>query len=328
MIVEPSEPAPTPSTGANPLGLPVAKDAVDLTSDPESGDIDYSSPSDVKTLVEFYRKELTAAGWSEDESGAMVSDTIGSLDFAKGDASLSLTILKVGGDSKVTLATTGLQTAAATPEATDGTPTSAPGSEALKAEDKDGLPVPDNYTDYVGENGPYRRGLTAASPSILSSVLALYRAELVARKWSELPATVAPTDAKADLMFQNPDQGKLELNLSKNSQGGTDISLIIKSETAAKAAGILPPAGKARIYFANLNDTFNINGKDVNVAAGNPNSDRSMKNVPLVDLAPGTYNFTLTLPGQAPMKDSIKLAAGETWALAAGPGGALPLQMY
>ena len=322
VIVEPPQASPTASAGANALGLPIAEDAVDLTSDPESGDIDYSSPSDVKTLAEFYRTQLAAAGWQEDESGAMVSDAIGSLDFTKGDATLSLAILNVGGDSKVAITTAGLQTATATPEATDGT--------ALTAEDKDGLPVPADYTTYVSDSGPYRSGLTAVSPSALKAVLALYRTELVARKWSELPATVASTDAKAALMFQNPDLGKLELNLTQNADSGTDISLVIKSEAAAKAAGVLPPPGKARIYFGNVNDaavTFNIDGKDIKVAVGNP-SDSSMKNVPFIDLASGKHDFTLTMAGAAPVKDTITLGADETWALLAGPGGALPLQMY
>ena len=104
----------------------------------------------------------------------------------------------------------------------------------------------------------------------------------------------------------------------------------MRSEAAAKAAGVLPPTGKARIYFGNINETpvtFNFDGKDVKVPVQSP-GDTSMKDVPFVDVAQGRHAFTLTLPGQAPVKDEMTVGANETWALAAGPGGALPLQMY
>jgi hypothetical protein len=45
-------------------------------------------------------------------------------------------------------------------------------------------------------------------------------------------------------------------------------------------------------------------------------------------LAPGKYPFTLALPGQALVKDNIEIGANEIWALVAGPGGALPMQMF
>ena len=131
-------------------------------------------------------------------------------------------------------------------------------------------------------------------------------------------------------MFDSPDQGRLELALTRNAAGGTDISVVVRLEAAAKAAGILPSAGKARIYLGNMTDsavTFSIDGKDITVPVQDPSSN-SMKNVPFVDLAPGKHDFTLTLAGQAPTKDMIEIKSGETWALVAGPGGALPLEMY
>jgi hypothetical protein len=320
---------PTASVGANQANLPVPDDAVDFAQDPESGDIDFNSASDVNTLVKFYRDALAGLGWQVDEAGATVNDTLGSLDFTKGDAGLSLTILNAGVDSHVSITTTGMvaqgaETPGVTPEST-----SQP-SGPLTAVDKDGLPAPADYTEYVGDSGMYRSGLAAASPSSLKSVLKLYRDELAVRKWHELPSTVAPTDSQAALMFDSPDQGRLELNLTRNANGGTDISLVVRAEAAAQKAGILPPAGKSRIYFGNINDaavTFNIAEKDIKVAAGNQN-ESDMKNVPSLDLAPGKYDFTLTLSGKTPIKDTITVAAGETWALAAGPGGALSLQMY
>jgi len=311
---------------ADQLPVPVPTDAADIEHDADTGDISFSSPSDVQTLVKFYRQEMAALGWQEDESGALVTDALGSLDFTRGDAAASLMILNVGDNSLVSISTLGLEMVAATPEATEQAPT-----EALTAEDDDGLPLPSDHTQYMGESGAYRRSLTTVSPSALKDVLALYRTELAARQWNELPATVAPTDAEATLLYDNLDNGQLELKLKANADGGTDISMVVRSEAAAKKDGILPPAGKARIYLGNMSDaavTFHLDGKDIEVAVDSQGQPASMADVPSVDVAPGKHEFTLTLSGQPPITDTIEVAAGETWALVAGPDGALPLQMY
>lgn len=325
------EPSPTAEgTTATPMPpkLPTPPDAADLAYDPDTQEITYSSPSAIKALVEFYRAELPAAGWQEDAAVAMVTDDVGAINFAKGQATLDIMMVKADNGTRVVISTSGLgdeQAAGGTPEATNPTP-----SGTLKAEDKDGLPVPEDHTEYVGDSGAYRRSLTAVSPSALNAVLALYRSELTTRGWQELPGSAAPTDSKADLSFDHPAQGQLALSLTRNADGGTDISLVVHDQAAAKKAGILPPTGQARIYFGNVTDgevIFKIDGKEIKVGVQDP-SQRSMEGVPFIDLAPGKHDFTLTLKGQAPLKDTIPVAAGETWALAAGPGGALPLQMY
>ena len=322
------EPSPTPeSATATPMPptLPAPPDAENLTYDSDTQEITYSSPSAIKTLVDFYRAELPAAGWQEDAAVAMVTDEVGAINFAKGQATANIMMVKADSGTNVVISTSGLgneQATGGTPEATNPAP--------LTAEDKDGLPVPADYTQYVGDSGAYRRSLTAVSPSALSAVLALYRSELTTRGWHEMPSGVAPTDSKADLLFDHPAQGQLALSLTRNADSGTDISLVVHDQAAAKKAGILPPTGRARIYFGNVTDgevIFKIDGKEIKVGVQDP-SQRSMEGVPFVDLAPGKHDFTLTLKGQAPLKDAIPVAAGETWALAAGPGGALPLQMY
>jgi hypothetical protein len=311
-----------------PPTLPTPPDAAELKYDPDTQEISYSSPSAINALVEFYRTELPAAGWQEDAAVAMVTDDVGAINFAKGQATLNIMMVKADSGTSVVISTSGLgneQAAGGTPEATNPTP-----SGTLKAQDKDGLPVPEDYTQYVGDSGAYRRSLTAVSPSALSAVLALYRTELTTRGWHELPASLAPTDSKADLLFDHLEQGQLALSLTRNADNGTDISLVVHDQAAAQKAGILPPTGRARIYFGNVTDgevIFKIDGKEIKVGVQDP-SQRSMAGVPFVDLAPGRHDFTLTLKGQTPIKDAIPLAAGETWALAAGPGGALPLQMY
>jgi hypothetical protein len=160
-------------------------------------------------------------------------------------------------------------------------------------------------------------------------VFEFYNRELADRGWLALPGTIGATDTEATQLYENPD-GQLDLRLTKNDFGGTDINLTVKMIAAAKKDGILPPAGQARIYFGNFADgpiIFNIDQKEIKVEVQDP-GQTSMEGVPFVDVAPGEHAFTLTLPGETPMTDKITVGEDETWALAGGPGGALPLQMY
>jgi hypothetical protein len=322
-----TEPAAASEAAGQP-NLPSPADAKDLVYSSDAQEITYTSPSDVKTLVKFYRQTLPEQGWVEDETAALVSDSVGSLDFSKGDSSISLMLVSsgAGSDTEVSIDLSGLATMAAAE-----TPAAPAGAETLKAEDKDGLPVPDNYTNFSSEGSPYRNSVTATSPSALKAVLEFYRRELPARKWQEVPGGAEATDTQATLTFENKsDQAHLVLGLTRNADGGTDINIATKLEGAAKQAGVLPPSGQARIYLGNITDgevTFTINQKEIKVGVQSPNPT-SMKDVPSVDLAPGEYDFTLAVPGQASVKDKIKVGPDEVWALVAGPGGALPVEMY
>lgn len=226
-----------------------------------------------------------------------------------------------------TLAPTATLAATATPEpvATQANAGAAP----LPAVDNDGLPVPADYTNLGNEQAPFRRTLTATSPTPLAAVLQFYRTELAGRQWAELPATTAPTAERAVLMFTSVSQGQLELQLNANADAGTDISLTIRDTAAAQAANALPPAGQARIYFASILDapsTFKIAGQEIKVAPSNPSD--SITNAPHIDVAPGKLAFTLTQAGAPAAEDAVQVAAGEIWILAAGPGGALAVQAY
>ena len=203
-------------------------------------------------------------------------------------------------------------------------------TETLKAEDKDGLPVPANYTDYSGEQSPYLHSISAASKSRLNTLLGFYRTELKARKWLELPNSAVVEVKLASLTFENDKAERLVLKLVSNAAGGTDIKVIVKSEGAAKKDGILPPAGLARIYLGNATDVqvvFTVEQKKVTVKKQSV-ADKSMKGVPFVDVKPGKHAFTLSGKGIETVKDNVEVGPDETWGLIAGPGGAMPLQMY
>jgi hypothetical protein len=102
-----------PAEGADgPLAadLPLAADAQEVNQDDSFEQITYTSPSDIKTLAEFYRQELTAQGWSEDETFSMVEDLFATMDFEQGEASLTVGMFNDGfsGATEVTLSGSGL----------------------------------------------------------------------------------------------------------------------------------------------------------------------------------------------------------------------------
>jgi hypothetical protein len=328
------ETGPAESGGSGLKQLPLPSDAQEVVYDTDFQEITFNSPSNINRLVEFYRQALPAQGWTEDDTIALVSPSLAALEFTQDDASLSLTIMNLGPgqNTDVTLSVSGELAAGSGTDSdaseTDESPSPADAGE-LVAEDKDGLPVPDNYENFSDENSPYRRSLYVTSPSPVKALFEFYNRELAARGWLALPGTVGATDEKATQLYQNPD-GELDLRLTKNSSGGTDINLTVKMISAAKKDGILPPSGQARIYFGNFADgqiVFNINQKEIKVEVQDP-GQTSMKGVPFIDVPPGEHAFSLTLPGEVPMTDKITVGQDETWALVGGPGGALPLQMY
>ncbi len=204
------------------------------------------------------------------------------------------------------------------------------GVETLKATDKDGFPVPDNYTDYTGEKSAYMQSATATTPVPLKAVLAFYSRELRSRNWSESPGGAVNTEAKAILLFENKKKDQLALKLTRNVKGGTDIRIIVKSKTEAAKDGILPSPGKVRIYLGNMAEkqaVFIIHQKKV-VLKMQSTSDQSMKDAPFVEVQPGMHPYTLTLAGEKLIGDKLEVGPNETWALIAGPGGALPIQLY
>ncbi len=78
-------------------------DAQDVAYDADSEKITYASPSDVETVVEFYRQSLPAEGWQEDENFGMVKENIASAIFEWGDESLHMSMIVMAGQTEVTV---------------------------------------------------------------------------------------------------------------------------------------------------------------------------------------------------------------------------------
>lgn len=197
-------------------------------------------------------------------------------------------------------------------------------SEELTAVDQNGLPVPSDYTGVSSEDSPFRQNVMFTSPSDIQTLLEFYQTELAARDWQ-----LENTDEAAEMTAQTysgPD-GSLTLTL-KSTASETEGNLIVKNSKAAGEAGILPPAGQARVYLINFSDqeiTVVLNDQTLKIPAG-AGMD-SPDDAPKLDLPPNTYAVT-TQAGSNSVTDEISVGADEVWSLLLDVQGALPLQMY
>lgn len=197
-------------------------------------------------------------------------------------------------------------------------------SGELTAEDKDGLPVPSDNTGYSSESTEFSRKLTTTSPSDVATLTEFYQTELTALGWTEGDTTEA--DGATTVNYTGPD-GVLGLTL-KPAGDETEITLTAKNPAAAKEAGILPPAGQARLYLANMAGepvTVTVDGQTIEVEtdAGMDSPD----NAPKLDIKPGSYQVTVKV-GSATTSSEVTVGPDETWGLLLDAQGALPLQIY
>lgn len=197
-------------------------------------------------------------------------------------------------------------------------------SGELSAEDQDGLPLPNDNSGYSDESSEFSRKLTVTSPSDIPTLLEFYRAELSALGWQEEDTT---TDGDVTAVtFSGPD-GNLTLTLSP-SGSETEAVLASKNPTAAEAAGVLPPAGQARLFLVNFSDevlSVTINNQQISVPVG-AGMD-SPDSAPNIDLPPGSYPVSFTVGGQA-MSDSVEVGRDEAWGLLLDAQGLLSVQIY
>jgi len=190
--------------------------------------------------------------------------------------------------------------------------------------EKGGLPVPANHTDYMSTTGAYPPWRTAASSSDISSLVIFYRGELANRGWNERVALTRIDNGSAVLFFEGKTR-RLKVNLKRDGDA-TSIQLIQTSESAAKAAGLLPQRGRAKVILSNpatSDAVITIQKLTYKVAAGT-----TPPHGPILDLLPGKYTFTLTLPGREPRTEKILVEVNETWELRVAPEGLVSVQVY
>ena len=327
--------APAQAAANSALPIPMPDGAVDVDYNAADGKLEFNSSSSVKTLAAFYRSSLKALGWKEDPT-PINKPTMVALDFNKGGKDLSLTIMQLGNSVNVDASGSGLVTAAARPD------TDAPASQdssqdkggdritsadKLEAEESGGLPVPTDHTMSAGDQSPFRHHLQASIPASLDAVLGFYRRELTKRGWKEdaQGASIKPDAASVPFTSST---GPSLLKLARKD-GETTVELAVRDKDAAAKAGMLPKAGQVKLLLGNTlpaDATITINNQTVKIPAGA--GAKGPASGPQLELPPGTYKFSLKMPGKPAASDQIVVAADETWGLLIGPGGALPLQMY
>jgi hypothetical protein len=132
----------------------------------------------------------------------------------------------------------------------------------------------------------------------------------------------------AQIDFTSP-QGPAVLKLGR-AKGETIVNLAQKNPDAATKADIMPKPGQARVMLGNIGAkeaSLTINKQTIKIAAGagGPQSPKG----PMLDLAPGKYQYALRVPGRPARTETLTVAAGDAWGLMVGPTGeVLPLQMY
>jgi len=330
-----SAPAAQPSSGPtaalrvlaeNKAPVPVPDTAEDVEFDGADGKLEFSSPSSLSAVADFYRSTMKGQGW-DSRSSVINNANMVVLNFAKGGKSVSFTIMRMGNKTNVSADGSALKISAWRPTAPQSNAVPAKASaEDLEAEESGGLPVPKRHTMSEGTKTPFRRELKASVPLELADVLGFYRRELGKLNWKEESNGAVVTADKATIAYASPD-GPAILNLGRKDDA-TSISLVVKDPGAVAKAGITPKQGQAKVLFGNINDaaaTITFNSKAINVAAGtgvkNPDG-------PALDLPPGKYKYSIKLQGKPLQSDEIELGVDEVWGLMIGPGGVLALQAY
>ena len=309
---------------ANPgTPIPLPENAQSVSFNGEDGKLEYTSASTPKSVADFHRREMKTLGWTLGRS-PIDKPTMVRADFTKGARKIGFTVMLFGDKARVTADGTGLLVPADPNKET----------EQLEAIEVSGFPVPKNYTASApgawtmkGGAAAFRRDYHAQVPSDIGSVLALYRRELTKRAWKERSEGAVIKPDSVALAYSSP-EGPATLALGRKGKE-TTIAIVIKNPAEAQKAGLLPPAGMAKVILGNVSDdeaSLTISKKTFKIKPGTGNS--KTPEGPMLDLRPGKYKYTIKLPGKPGKTSEIAVGADEAWGLIVGPGGVLPLQMY
>ncbi|MBR1176817.1 hypothetical protein JQ617_22900 [Bradyrhizobium sp. KB893862 SZCCT0404] len=326
--------APLNALADSKTPVPLPENAEGVKFEGGDGSLEFSSASSVKALTAFYRASLKPMGWNERPS-VINQPNMAMLEFAKSGKSISFTVMQMGPKVRVSAEGSGLKMAVAKPAVDKPAEVQAKSSEPLKPDTESQLPVPTQRsstslatTKLPGTEMPFRRELEASVPAPLGDVLAFYRTELGKLGWQEKTDGAAVSAERAQIDFTSP-QGPAVLKLGR-AKGETTVNLAQKNPEAATKADIMPKPGQARVMFGNIGPkeaSLTINKQTIKIAAGagGPQSPKG----PMLDLAPGTYQYALRTPGRPARSETLTVAAGDAWGLMVGPSGdVLPLQMY
>lgn len=307
-----SVPDEAPGLSLNDWPIPAEAEEVKQDTD----ELSYLIAWDFAAITDFYRPTYDSLDLSSSCFDDLGDFTSLSCSTSNGTLSVSLHLWqKSDGRTEVTFSFYGLDSASA----------GQPADSSLSLVEADGLPVPSDLSSTGSEGTDFRKSVYGASDAALDTLVELYRQELPAQGWQEQAAEVSANNAS--LTFEK--EGDILTVELAASNGQTELNLLKKSPAAAAEMGILPPAGQGRLYFANTNAaevSIAIAGQAIKVSATDPAAQPD--DMVHLDLAPGQYDYTLTIPGAGEFRETIKLEPDETWMFAIGPDGAFMLQVY
>ncbi|MFN3745555.1 MAG: hypothetical protein ACK4TL_12690 [Hyphomicrobiaceae bacterium] len=323
---QPASAAPSRASVNPPIPLP--ERATNQKFDATRGTFEFKSPLSVEVLADFYRSELTQAGWTLTPKGINRPTMIG-LVFEREDTSLTVTVARIGNATHVMAQGDALVSAKATgDDAMSKARTEAGRAQAhpvLEVMESHGLPVPRPNSSVGRVTSLFRYEAMAVVPAPAEAVLAFYRKELAARGWKEV-GQVQRSDATTAAEFNAPDGPARLTLLSKGDE--THITLAVRKEAEARKSGLLPKPGMARLLFGSLPDVagkVSIAGRTIDVPAG---VGTKGTDGPSIELKPGAHRVVVRIAGKPPFEETITIGANEIWGLLIGPNGGLPLQAY
>ena len=295
---------------------PVPPDATDVNV---SGDLlTFKVAMPLAEVAEFYRPTYEMMGFSTDCLDDAAEYTSLSCSVGTGDVTLNFFAFEGFEDETTEVEIDFVNYAVGSSfDSSDGTP------GEFGVTEKDGLPLPNDYTYYASEGSEFGQNINIGSPSDLATLVEFFQTEMANYGWTLDDSEQA--DAEATLRFSGPD-GTLVVAMQAGDE--TEIALTTRNPAAAEEAGILPPAGQSRIYLINFSEeelTVTIDGEVTTVEAGA--GMESPDDAPYFDLPPGTYEVT-TEASSGSVTDEVVVGPDETWGLLLDEAGALPVQVY
>nr|WP_095740453.1 hypothetical protein [Rhodopirellula sp. SM50] len=184
----------------------------------------------------------------------------------------------------------------------------------LPADSYDALPVPQGHEGFHAEGSPFRKVIQTTVAAELDAVVDFYRRQLASGQWGKWDETVAGTKIdrqNARLTFTGPTGGLSVQLVGKGNE--TAITLVSRDAQAAKAAGLWPAPGKARLFIANETASpavLTINRRDYTIAAGA--GGRDPKTGINWEVAPGNYTIEIKPPRGQVQSEKIKIQPDTT----------------
>ncbi len=191
----------------------------------------------------------------------------------------------------------------------------------------EGLSLPKDIDSLVKMGSQFRTELVTSAESDLKTLHDFFVEKAKESNW-KIKSNVYTENQNSVLTLTN-DKGEMLVDLHKY-EGEVEIKLAFRNPTLAKEHGFLPPDGKARIILANASEveaTITVNKKEYKLAPGQ-GAEKPDEGI-ILDVAPGTYRYTIKGSGREEQSDKLKVVIGGSWGLVVFPRqGHMAEQIY